>query len=511
MGCGDSKLANVVEPVRNNNNTYDVDTTKNQSPTPVSAAIDTSNPPQQQHLQQQPQLQSQSQPTPPQQLSDAATITTAIEEKKIDYDGHQRSGTNNVNSFDVDGTNRTETAVDISNENGPFYNIDNNNNNNNIIESSKANAIPEKKLPPVEVGIDDPQWQELWLANKDLLLDPADVHATLQDLMANSINQFSDTEIVFLQRRVRSIIRQSQLQSEQQSGNNNSGKSSGARTMMKKARLPSFSGNSSNHGGGGGGGGSHGDNNNNSSNNNPNSLTLFQELQETTNIAKNRHLLTSYVMRKLLPHPPVPAVKCNTEFLAANFMQTIIAAAAAAAGNNNFEGNHTIVDLSSSGNNIVIGDIGGGGGGGVISTIASGYNDNSVSTIQTTESTYILALFCNDVLWDDVADIAVSSAEINDLEMDVNKKAAKQLHQQQMNNNYEVDKDIPSPSNPTCDRPPELPLGMGMHALTFIFGLALRKFILCVCVCVCVCVYMYLNLIFLINKMEIMLRSRRTT
>ena len=307
--------------------------------------------------------------------------------------------------------------------------------------------------------------------------------ATLQDLMAKSINQFSDTEIVFLQRRVRSIIRQSQLQSEHQSGNNNSGKTSGARTIMKKARLPSFSGGGNSNSNHGGGGSSHGDNNNNnSSNNNPNSLTLLQELQETTSIAKNHHLLTSYVMRKLLPHPPVPAVKCNTEFLAANFMQTIIAAAAGAAagnGNNNIDGNHTIVDLSSSGNNIVIGDIsgGGGGGGGVTSTIASGYNDNSVSSIQTIETTYILALFCNDILWDDVADIAVSSAEINDLEMDVNKKAAKQLHQQQMNNNYDVDKDIPPPSDPTCDRPPDLPLGMGMHALTFIFGLALRKFL----------------------------------
>jgi hypothetical protein len=455
MGCGDSKPSNVVEPIPNNSNKYDVDTTNNQSPNPV-IAIETSNPP------QQHQPQSQSQPTPPKQLSAAATITTAIEEEKIDHDGHQRTGTNNVNSLGVDGTNRTDTAVDISNGNGPFYNTDNNNNN---MEYSKSNALPEK-LPHTEVGIDDPQWQELWLANKDLLLDPADVHATLQDLMAKSINQFSDTEIVFLQRRVRSIIRQSQLQSEQQSGNNNSGKSSGARTIMKKARLPSFSGNSnSNHGGG-----------DNSSNNNPNSLTLFQELQETTSIAKNHHLLTSYVMRKLLPHPPVPAVKCNTEFLAANFMQTIAAAAAVAGdGNNNFEGNHTIVDLSSSGNNIVIGDISGGGGG-VTSTIASGYNDNSVSTIQTIETTYILALFCNDILWDDVADIAVSSAEINDLEMDVNKKAAKQLHQQQMNNNYDVDKDIPSPSDPTCDRPPDLPLGMGMHALTFIFGLALRKF-----------------------------------
>ena len=468
MGCGDSKLVNVVEPIPSNNSKNDVDTTNNQSPNPISA-IDTSNPPQQQ----------QSQPTPPQQLSAAATITTAtIEEEKIDHNGHQITGTNNPNSLGVDGTNRTDTAVDISNGNGPFYNTDNNNNN---MECSKANAIPEK-IYPTEVGIDDSQWQELWLANKDLLLDPADVHATLQDLMAKSINQFSDTEIVFLQRRVRSIIRQSQLQSEHQSGNNNSGKTSGARTIMKKARLPSFSGGGNSNSNHGGGGSSHGDNNNNnSSNNNPNSLTLLQELQETTSIAKNHHLLTSYVMRKLLPHPPVPAVKCNTEFLAANFMQTIIAAAAGAAagnGNNNIDGNHTIVDLSSSGNNIVIGDIsGGGGGGGVTSTIASGYNDNSVSSIQTIETTYILALFCNDILWDDVADIAVSSAEINDLEMDVNKKAAKQLHQQQMNNNYDVDKDIPPPSDPTCDRPPDLPLGMGMHALTFIFGLALRKFL----------------------------------
>mmetsp|Transcript_42633 Transcript_42633/g.47649 ORF Transcript_42633/g.47649 Transcript_42633/m.47649 type:complete len:2302 (-) Transcript_42633:77-6982(-) len=438
MGCGDSKETNIVESVPNN--TYGV-TNLNQSTTPVSE-IGTPTAPQ--HLPQ-PQSSPQ-QPTPLQQLPTAGVVappTTTTTTPITVHNDYERRDSNR------DDTNDTATEVELvklTNGNVPLFNTnDDDDNNNNVDSSPEANVLPEK-LPLVEAGIDDPQWQELWLAHKDLLLDPADVYATLQDLMANAINRFSDTELLFLQRRVRCIIRQSQLQSEQQSNNNN-GKGT-ARTMMKKARLPSFSGNSN----------SGGDNNSN----NPNSPALFQELQETANVAKNHHLLTSYVMRKLLPHPPVPAVKCNTEFLAANFMQTI--------GNQRTSGNlgnHTYVDLSSSGSNIVVGDV----GGGVTSTISSGYND-SVSTIQTNETTYILAMFCNDILWDDVADIAVSSAEVNDLEMDVNKQVSKQ--QQQSNSSNDDDKDIPSPSDPTCDRPPELPLGMGMHALAFIFGIALR-------------------------------------
>jgi len=130
----------------------------------------------------------------------------------------------------------------------------------------------------------------------------------------------------------------------------------------------------------------------------------------------------------------------------------------------------TVVDLSSSGNNIIVRDI---GGDGTTSTI--NVNDtNGVSAIQTVETTYLLALYCNDILWDDVAEIAVDSAEANHLEyMDVNKQVDDDDEKKDNNNNNNLLP--PVPSEPTCERPPETPLGMGMHAMTFIFGLALRK------------------------------------
>ena len=242
---------------------------------------------------------------------------------------------------------------------------------------------------------DDPQWQELWFAHKDMLLDPADVHATLQDLMATCTNRFSDVELVFLQRRIRSIVRQSYLQTEQQSGGSSNKK-------KKNTRRASGSDHS-----------------------NP-----LQELLETHSVAKNQHLLTSYVLRKVLPQPPVPSISSNLEFLT-QFGETA----------SNSSSSDNTVDLPLA---------------------------NKQSTVSTLETTYLLALFCNDALWDNVAEIAVDSAKANNLDMDVNHLVTKEKQQ--------ITRQLPVPSEPICDRIPERPLGMGMHALTFILGLALRKY-----------------------------------
>jgi hypothetical protein len=53
----------------------------------------------------------------------------------------------------------------------------------------------------------DLHWKVLWNALHSHLLDPVDVHATIEDLMARTTNRLSATEITFLQRRVRNIVR----------------------------------------------------------------------------------------------------------------------------------------------------------------------------------------------------------------------------------------------------------------------------------------------------------------
>jgi hypothetical protein len=112
-----------------------------------------------------------------------------------------------------------------------------------------------------------------------------------------------------------------------------------------------------------------------------------------------------------------------------------------------------------------------------------GNNNNATNTISTVETTYLLALYCNDSLWDRVAEIAVQSAKANDLEMDVNKQVLLQQKQQAaMNGNHHGShpskpqaQKIPEPTKPVFDRPSDAPFGVGLHALTFLLGLALSK------------------------------------
>ena len=282
---------------------------------------------------------------------------------------------------------------------------------NGVGPHSTANGtIENRKIAPRRQRPDnDPQWNQLWLAHKDMLLDPADVHATLQDLMANATNRLSDAEILFLQRKVRSIVRQSHLQTDQQSSGNGGKKKKNKRTSGTD--FPATS--------------------------------ILQELVETSTVAKEHHLMTAHVLRKLLPQPPIPNQSSNLEFLASNF------ATGTALQNDNTTGDTSSVASSSK---------------------------ISDSSIQTTEATYLLASFCNDTLWDNVAEIAVDSAKANDLDMDVNHSVqnTKEKRSTSQKNNGSSQQ-LPEPCEPTCAQRAEMPLGMGMHALTFILGLALRK------------------------------------
>lgn len=305
-------------------------------------------------------------------------------------------GLSSVASPPTTSENAQPTANGVANGVGPHS-------SGNGTTETRKNA-PRKHRPD-----NDPQWNQLWLAYKDMLLDPADVHATLQDLMANATNRLSDAEILFLQRKVRSIVRQSHLQTDQQSSGNGGKKKKTKRTSGTDLVATG----------------------------------MLQELLETSTVAKEHHLLTAHVLRKVLPQPPVPNQSSHLEFLSSKF------ATGTALQNDN-----TISETSS---------------------VASSSNISN-SSIETTESTYLLASFCNDTLWDNVAQIAVDSAKANDLDMDVNhsvqKPKEKSSASQKTNSGSQH---LPEPCEPTCEEPPEIPLGMGMHALTFILGLALRK------------------------------------
>ena len=281
---------------------------------------------------------------------------------------------------------------------------------NGVGSHSIANGTIENKQVSMrrQWQNNDQQWNQLWMAHKKMLLDPADVHATLQDLMANATNRLSDAELLFLQRKVRSIVRQSHIQSDQQTPNGS-----------KKKKNKKSSGTDLHASG------------------------ILQEVIETSTIAKEHHLLTAHVLRKLLPEAPVPNPSSNLEFLANNF----------ATGN---------LDDAAQNDNSTLGE-----------NISLASSKSPDSSIQTTEAAYLLASFCNDTLWDNVAQIAVDSAEANHLDMDVNHSVLPITQKSQKNNSKSPQ--LPAPCEPTCEQPPEMPPGMGMHALTFILGLALRK------------------------------------
>lgn len=193
----------------------------------------------------------------------------------------------------------------------------------------------------------DPYWTDLWETHQALLIDPADVHSAIEDLMGKATNKLSATELTFLQRKVRAIVRSSTQQAE----------------AVKGGRMGRILNN----------------NNNNS------------EEQETRAMAGRYHLLTNHVVRKLLPKPP----------------------------------------------------------------------SSTPASINTLETTYILALFLHESMWDGVAEIAAASTKDVGLVMDVNK--------------HEPLTTAPAPCSPRLSEVPEVPPGVSFHAVACLMGLALRK------------------------------------
>lgn len=208
--------------------------------------------------------------------------------------------------------------------------------------------------------ISDPRWIYLWETHKELLLDPADLHATMEACMARITNKLSVTEITFLQRKVRSIVRAS------------------TNSQEKAARMTSIL-----------------------RSNNPNS----SQEQETKTIAEKYHLLSNHVVKKVLPKLPVTA--------------------SMALHDNN-------------------------------DTTNGGY-----STIS--DNVFLLGLFLHESLWDRVADIATSSALQAGAHMDAN--------------NYKLPDKTPQQVSTLTTEVPETPPGVSLHALAFIIGLALSKYL----------------------------------
>lgn len=222
----------------------------------------------------------------------------------------------------------------------------------------------------------DPRWIQLWQTHQELLLDPADVHATMEACMSKVTNRLSATEVTFLQRKVRSIVRACSKSNESNPAN---------RRVSNILRSSS---------------------------------TISQE-QETKLVAEKYHLLSNHVVRKVLPRLPT------------------IESSATTTGSQTFEN---------------------GASAAIATTASSAIADN----------VFLLGLFLHESLWDRVAEIAATSAKDAGAEMDVNK--------------YKLPQETPSPFLPSkngsaaaTDILPQ-PAGISLHALTFLMGLALRKY-----------------------------------
>jgi len=65
------------------------------------------------------------------------------------------------------------------------------------------NGEKERKMPPTS----DSRYLHLWKMHQNILLDPADIHSTMDSCMTRVTNMLSPTQITFLQRKVRSVVR----------------------------------------------------------------------------------------------------------------------------------------------------------------------------------------------------------------------------------------------------------------------------------------------------------------
>jgi hypothetical protein len=124
-----------------------------------------------------------------------------------------------------------------------------------LSSSPAATTVDSKK--------NNPQWKAIWERLHPLLLDPADVHATMEDLISRTTNKLSATELTFLQRKVRSVIRSLSLS-----------KSIAPQTKNMMGRIRSQN---------------------------------ASEETEGRAVAERYHLLNSHVIKKVLPtfHPTV--------------------------------------------------------------------------------------------------------------------------------------------------------------------------------------------------------------
>lgn len=282
---------------------------------------------------------------------------------------------------------------------------------------------------------------------KDLLLDPADVHSTLQDLMGRPTNRLSEVEVLHLQRRVRTIVRQSQVQAEQSKGAN------------RKPRLP-FNTKDGHASGGSNGGitavGSGGG-----------TVASPQDIQDMRTVKEKYHLLTRYVVSRVLPRQP-QALLFGT---GPTMMNGGLSSSPNGGSNRSLSSLGGMINNNSNNNNHG----------------NNGSTDNNQGTVHIVDTVYLLASYCNDSLWDGVAEIAIQSAQAAGMEMDVNKKKKKagmveadQPDGNRSNGNDDDDDNntakIPEPVSPTVERTPEAPQGVGLQALAFILGLALRKY-----------------------------------
>jgi hypothetical protein len=187
--------------------------------------------------------------------------------KKRRQGKNQQQSSNNYASFSP-ANSKTNALNNFSKDNS-LSGIKNNINNGSTQKNhSKQNGVIAVVSPLSSSSgkANDPHWIELWKTHQSLLLDPADVHSTIEDFMARSTNQLSATEITFLQRKVRAIVRSSN--SRQQA---NDGYSNKARMV---GRILS----------------------------NQSSNTLEQE---TRAIAERYHLLSNHVIKKVLPKLPI--------------------------------------------------------------------------------------------------------------------------------------------------------------------------------------------------------------
>ena len=105
-------------------------------------------------------------------------------------------------------------------------------------------------------------WKALWDAFHTSLLDPADIHSTIEDLMARTTNKLAATEISFVQRKIRYVLR-------------NTSKTNPEKNKMMMGRiLPSSS--------------------------TTNTIQQQQEMEGKT-IAERFHLLNQAIIKRILP------------------------------------------------------------------------------------------------------------------------------------------------------------------------------------------------------------------